>query len=338
MVLINGLSIDEINAALIRLQKEKSQIIESGETSQTIQNVTITQSGGGSGTDWSGLIENVQQSQVVIQNQLNETNAQIEDLKEKNAELEEKNEQLEEMVNNLSAFNVVALNFDAGTRTLYLTLADGTEFSSSIPQSNVINENYIYDPDDVNHRLKISANGLTSQKNVGTFDSPVWEDYANISVDRNGSVIINNSTMRTLDYGVKVNGTIYHFEDAAHPTYEEVAEGGTPTNPENIAVDGIVVQTNDNCILMTTSSKKMVQGSVTKDLTSFYGNIVFFSKANVVIIGDKGFKTDGTVSDAPSPLTGYNEAMRETSTIDSSKTVGEYLGLTSEQVTQGIFN
>ena len=60
------------------------------------------------------------------------------------------------------------------------------------------------------------------------------------------------------------------------------------------------------------------------------------SKAEEMYLGTKTLGIDGTTKDI-SDLSEYNSAMQETSSIDSSKTVGEYLGLTAEQVQNGIF-
>jgi hypothetical protein len=65
--------------------------------------------------------------------------------------------------------------------------------------------------------------------------------------------------------------------------------------------------------------------------------VAFLSKAGLIPLGDKGVNVTGEVVSIPSSYTGWNEDMRETSTIDNTKTVGAYLGLSATQVQSGVF-
>ena len=245
--------------------------------------------------------------------------------------VKQKIEDTDESVAVLGGKTVSSVFFDTPNRMLYLYLEDGTAINTVIPEGQVITENYIYDPTDPAHRLKIDANGITSQNNTGTEESPHWEDSGTVGLDRFGNIILNNSD-KTIDYGFQVEGTIYHFDNGLHPDYDE--EG---TNPKNIVTQGQVVPTVDkDPIIMPVSSPSCFEGKITKELTEST-KIVVLSKAEGIVTGNKIIKTDGTVEDY-NDTSAYNDAMRETSTIDSTKTVGEYLGLTSQQVTDGIFN
>ena len=60
MVLINSLTIDEINAALVHLQRSKTEIV-GGAKGDTVNNIVVNNSGsGGSGADYSTVITAIQ--------------------------------------------------------------------------------------------------------------------------------------------------------------------------------------------------------------------------------------------------------------------------------------
>ena len=245
--------------------------------------------------------------------------------------VKQKIEDTDESVAVLGGKTVSSVFFDTPNRMLYLYLEDGTAINTVIPEGQVITENYIYDPTDPAHRLKIDANGITSQNNTGTEESPHWEDSGTVGLDRFGNIILNNSD-KVIDYGFQVEGTIYHFNNALHPDYDE-----EDTNPKNIVTQGQVVPTVDkDPIIMPVSSPSCFEGKVTKELTESL-RFVVLSKAEGVVLGEKIVKTDGTVENY-NDTSAYNDAMRETSTIDDTMTVGEYLGLSAQQVTDGIFN
>ena len=176
-----------------------------------------------------------------------------------------------------------------------------------------------------------------------TYYEEKWETMSMVIADQNGNMIISNDASKNPDFGFQVQGDIYHFDDYLHPTYEEVGEGGTPSNPQSISTSGNVVSTaNDPTVLIDSkSSTGMFDGTVSKDISQFTGTMVFFNKSECLILGnDHLIHSDGTVEaeNIPAPLTGYNQAMRETSTISGfSGTVGAYLGLNETQVQNGIF-
>ena len=176
-----------------------------------------------------------------------------------------------------------------------------------------------------------------------TYYEEKWETMSMVTADQNGNMIISNDPTLNPDFGFQVSGDIYHFDDSLNPTDEEVGEGETPSNPQGIQADGSVVSTaNDPTVLIDSkSSTGMFKGNVSKDISQFTGTMVFFNKAESLILGnDHLIHSDGTVEaeNIPDPLTGYNQAMRETSTVSGfSGTVGAYLGLTQKQVEDGIF-
>ena len=78
------------------------------------------------------------------------------------------------------------------------------------------------------------------------------------------------------------------------------------------------------------SSKYIVQGTVTKNVSQYTGRAVFFTKANGVEL-DRYINIDGTTTDTPDT---YNSTMSE---AKGQGTVGSYLGLTAQQISDGIF-
>ena len=155
------------------------------------------------------------------------------------------------------------------------------------------------------------------------YKAPKWDVLGNVSIDANNNLIISNTKAQP-DFGFKVNGNIYHFEDSAN---KDKAESGS--NPQSITVTGNIIE-SDNPLIDVTSSKCVVQGTVTKDVSSFSNKMVFFTKANGVEL-DRYINIDGTTIDTPET---YNSTMSE---AKGQGTVGSYLGLTAQQISDGIF-
>lgn len=173
---------------------------------------------------------------------------------------------------------------------------------------------------------------VDSQK---TYYEMAWEDLSKVLADEKGNMIISNSD-KTPDFGYQVTGDVYHFDNPQNPTDEEVGVGETASNPQDIAFSGELIA-NDGAVIESDNSKYVAVGDVTKDVSSFTGNIVFLTKAEAVRTSGKAIGLDGSVISVPEPLIGYNSAMKQTSSIDSTKTVGAYLGLNETQIQTGIF-
>ena len=169
-----------------------------------------------------------------------------------------------------------------------------------------------------------------------TYYNGNWEEVAKVITDPKGNMILTNSNdIPPFGYQVE-NADVYHIENGAHPEYEESA---SPSNPQSLSFTGTVDDISQYApILDTASSKMCFNGSVKKDISNWTGRVVFFTKSQEVIVGDKGIGISGSSETVPAQLTGYNEAMKETSTIDQTKTVGAYLGLSELQVQTGIFD
>lgn len=176
-----------------------------------------------------------------------------------------------------------------------------------------------------------------------TYYEEKWETMSMVTADQNGNMIISNDPTLNPDFGFRVNGDVYHFDDPLNPTAEEVGTGETPSNPQSIQVDGNVVRTDtdDTVLVDDKSSKGMFKGTVTKDIQNFTGNIVFLSKSNGVKCGNKIIMSNGSCLDASDFVDNtpeeYNTTLREESSVVSGWTNGKILGLTDAQVENGIF-
>lgn len=221
-----------------------------------------------------------------------------------------------------------------------ITLQAGNITLTSGSDASFKQGTYIYDKIDPKKRLALTSTGMIAQMDVSETEGVEnWVNMAEVRTDELGNMIITNADDAPV-VGVEVTGTIYHFDDTSHPFYEEVGEGVTPSNPEGLSGDGAVVSIDDDAIIKPISSGKSYQGAIQKVIggnNSFTGTMVFFSKSEKITTSSKAIGIDGSVESAPDLLVGYNSAMRQTSQIDSSMTVGEYLGLNDTQVRDGIF-
>ena len=232
---------------------------------------------------------------------------------------------------------------------------------------------YIYN-NDKTARLQLSAEGITAQKQIVSDIEPVgtenpadlgwyvlvngkyerttdttvvqgrnyymlkWENVTKVYSDEKGNMIITNADNdKVPPFGFTVTGTIYHLDDPMNPLAEEVAEGVTPSNPQGLSATGTLKATTEDMFVYKDCSPYFLEGSISKDVSSFTGNIVLMTKSAQIITSGKAINLDGTVENVPTPLTGYNDAMRQDSTEVPTETLGAYLGLSQQQVQKGIF-
>lgn len=138
MVLINNLTVDEINAALLHLQRSQNEVV-GGEKGTTIQNITITNTGGGSGNsggtvsqDWSPIID-------ALESRISAAEKATLELDKKAAENEQidsaQTEQISsilEQLMSLSSNGITSLQFDATNRYLIIYTEDGNTYDVQI--------------------------------------------------------------------------------------------------------------------------------------------------------------------------------------------------------------
>ena len=205
------------------------------------------------------------------------------------------------------------LELKAGNITL-TSSGDGTTFTKGT---------FIYDENDQNKRLALTPTGIIAQQ----YDSinQVWKNLATVSLDSKGNMIISNKA-DSIDFGLTVNGDIYHFD-----TDTNAENGG---NPQSLTCTGNVISSeNENILLDKRSSTGVFSGDITKNISSFTGNAVFFSKTNRVLVGNKYISSEAEIGTYVNP-NDYNTLM--TQSIDSS-TVGELMGFSASQISSNIF-
>ena len=217
-----------------------------------------------------------------------------------------------------------------------ITLQAGNITLTSGSDASFKQGTYIYDKVDPRKRLALTSTGIMAQQNISQTEVEDWVNMAEVRTDELGNMIITNSDDAPV-VGVQANGTIYHFDDNSHPFYEEVGEGVTPSNPEGLSGDGAVVPIDDDAVIKQISSSKCYAGTVQKDISSFTGTMVFFSKSNMVVNQintnlEKGIRVSGDIDEEKATV--YNDLMSETK---GSSTVGAYLGLTATQISNRIF-
>lgn len=129
MVLINNLTIDEINAAFIALQRSRTEIV-GGEKGNTVNNISITNKGGGNGTDWSTVIQTIQSRLSQMQTVNDRQDEEITDIRSIL-------EGLAETVGQLADNGVSGINFDENSRRLTIFTQDGNSYDTLIPTERV---------------------------------------------------------------------------------------------------------------------------------------------------------------------------------------------------------
>lgn len=123
MVLINNLTIDEINAALLHLQRARTEVV-GGTKGSTVQNITISNKGGGSTVDYAPTI-------TALSNRIDKNTDDIESVE---GEIDKIQATLEQLSNN----GISSMTFDPISRQLQINTQDGEVYSCDITSENII--------------------------------------------------------------------------------------------------------------------------------------------------------------------------------------------------------
>ena len=212
--------------------------------------------------------------------------------------------------------------------------AGSISLSSNADREGFINGTYIYNgtPETSLKRMRLSSNGIVVEKRPDTTYG--WSDNrceitldAEVIIDERNNLIITNAPSQIPIFGHKVQGSIYHFDTDATKSLDE-----NGNNSQGIVVDGSLAQNKDedNPILYKDSSPYSLEGTVTQDISQFTGRVVLLSKSDNIKIGNKILPSGEDFLDSED----YNALMSQTS---GSTTIGEYLGLSAEQIASGIF-
>lgn len=185
--------------------------------------------------------------------------------------------------------------------------------------------------DTENIRLQLAPNNeILFQKNLEIQgNSSNWDTLARINMNSNNDLIITDAN-ESLKIGHQITtAKIYHFNDNILDEDNE--------NLFSVTTDGTYIEPVDS--ITNNSQNKCIQGSVLVPINQdFQGIIAFETKAAEIQIGTITVKlADGSSEEIPIPLYDYNTAMRNTSMVDTNKTLGQILGLTEPQIQNGIF-
>lgn len=136
MVLINNLTIDEINAALLHLQRSQGEIV-GGNKGNTINNISVTQQGGGGySPDFSSAIKNLEKRVDTLDVKIEQNQQNIAGQSKINVTQKDQISDLYNLVNNLRSSQIVELFFDEDTRVLTLATTD-TRYDVPLPSEEV---------------------------------------------------------------------------------------------------------------------------------------------------------------------------------------------------------
>lgn len=122
MVLINNLTIDEINAALLHLQRARTEVV-GGTKGSTVQNITISNKGGGSTVDYAPTI-------TALSNRIDKN---ADNIKSVESELDKIQATLEQLSDN----GISSMTFDPSTRQLQINTQDGEVYSCDITSESI---------------------------------------------------------------------------------------------------------------------------------------------------------------------------------------------------------
>lgn len=136
MVLINNLTIDEINAALLHLQRSQGEIV-GGTKGNTINNISVTQQGGGGYTpDFSSAIKNLEKRVDTLDVKTEQNQQNIAGQSKINVTQKDQISDLYNLVNNLRSSQITELFFDEDTRVLTLATTDA-RYDVPLPSEEV---------------------------------------------------------------------------------------------------------------------------------------------------------------------------------------------------------
>ena len=131
MVLINELTVEQINAALLHLQRSKDEVV-GGNKGTTIQNISISNSGGGgNNVDYSGTIKNLATN---IEKNKTATEKNASDIAKLKSDFSNIEKSVEDTLQGLADNGISDLSFDPLTKQLTITTNDGDIYQTVIEQ------------------------------------------------------------------------------------------------------------------------------------------------------------------------------------------------------------
>ena len=181
MVLINELTVEQINAALLHLQRSKDEVV-GGNKGTTIQNISVNNSGGGgNNVDYLGTIKLLARNIEANKDAIDKNTSDISSLKDDMKDIEKS---VEETLQGLVDNGISDLSFDSLTKQLTITTNDGDTFQTVITQ-----DIGVLSYDSVNNKLVLTT-GEQSQEITLPYILSSEKGSANgvATLDENGRV------------------------------------------------------------------------------------------------------------------------------------------------------
>ena len=122
MVLVNGLTIDDINAALIALQRSRTEVV-GGEKGTTVQNISVSNTSSGGGKNYDLQILQLQNDVKAVDEKIGQVQS-------------ETNGRINELSSRLADLQVEQLSWNESNRILTLITAGG-DYDVQIPSETV---------------------------------------------------------------------------------------------------------------------------------------------------------------------------------------------------------
>ena len=133
MVLINNLTVDEINAALIHLQRSRNEVV-GGEKGDTVQNITINNQGGGA--DYSSVINAIENRLTVDERNLTDLDSSQRIIASQTAGLQEQVADIYNTLLSMSQNNITDISWDDANRVLVINTTS-MSYEVAIPSETV---------------------------------------------------------------------------------------------------------------------------------------------------------------------------------------------------------
>ena len=153
MVLINELTVEQINAALLHLQRSKDEVV-GGNKGTTIQNISVNNSGGGgNNVDYLGTIKLLAKNIETNKDAIAKNTSDIASLKDDMKNIEKS---VEETLQGLADNGISDISFDTITKQLTITTNDGDTFQTVIAQ-----DIGVLSYDSVNNKLVLTTGEQT---------------------------------------------------------------------------------------------------------------------------------------------------------------------------------
>ena len=133
MVLINNLTVDEINAALIHLQRSRNEVV-GGEKGDIVQNITINNQGGGA--DYSSVINAIENRVKNTETNINTLDSSQRMLALETAGMQEQIADIYNTLLSMSQNNITDISWDDANRVLVINTIS-MSYEVAIPSETV---------------------------------------------------------------------------------------------------------------------------------------------------------------------------------------------------------